>query len=675
MNLPWSQLSWVGTACVLIVGPSVIVGLTAGAARLTRSAAWQRTLWQVALLGILLLTAVEISGTSAAVIGWLRLNGLRPAASVLPDEAAPLDLSAQFAQSAPSEPSGLFDPSDSIAVPGDLRPHQDGSSFFAVAWLLGTVGLLLRLVWGRCRLGYFCRHQTSAAEPAMQQRVRRLAARLGMVRTVRVLQTFRVASPFACGWRRPVIVIPATLRDEFAAAEVDAMLAHELAHLAAGDIAWQLLADVTVAGLWWHPLVWRARHLGREAGEMAADEACRIIPQGRDLLAGCLVRLARRLESCPGLSSLAMADPVFRSMLGRRVDRLLSLPAEIEPDVHRTRRRFVLATFPAIWLALAVFCTSWAHAQVPSARGVTTMKMLVWSWRQSLAAAALAAVLSPAASDAAEGQPEVPAAKAEREGDRGEAKREREADRPEAREGREGDRPAIRREGEREGDRPAIRREGDGERRPAPSPERMEQRRQLEEKAAGLRRRLESLRPDQDSEARELRAGLARIEAELREGPPPPREVGERAERMRHLEELKAAMNRAREAGNREEVERLERESREVLRHLGDRPGERPRPEGEAGEIQRRMQHLRVAIENLRAAGLNAQADAMAGEAERWMRERGMPPEARERPAMPPVPAQMERAMHEMREQMQELRRQMEEMRRQLHQLGEKERR
>jgi hypothetical protein len=288
------------------------------------------------------------------------------------------------------------------------------------------------------------------------------------------------------------------------------------------------------------------------------------------------------------------------------------------------------------------------------------MKMFVWSWRQSLAAAALATVLSPAASDAAEGQPEVPAVKAEREGDRDEAKREREADRPAGREGREGDRPAIRGEGE-------------GERRPAPSPERMEQRRQLEEKAAGLRRKLESLRPDQDTEARELRAVLARTEAELREGPPP-REVGDRAVRMRHLEELKAAMNRAREAGNREEVERLEREAREVLHQLGDRPGER-RPEGEAGEVQRRMHHLRVAIENLRAAGLNAQAEALAGEAERWMRERGFPPEARERPDMPPVHAQMERAVHEMREQMQEMRRQMEEVQRQLHQLGEKERR
>jgi hypothetical protein len=305
------------------------------------------------------------------------------------------------------------------------------------------------------------------------------------------------------------------------------------------------------------------------------------------------------------------------------------------------------------------------------------MKVFSCSWRQLLAATALlAAVLGPAASDAsiaaaAEGQPERehyhPGANArrlaqpEREGAHGEAKREREAERPEA----------------REGDRPEMRREGEHERRPAPSPERMEQRRQLEEKAGDLRRKLDSLRPDQADEARELRAVLERIEAELRGGPPP-RDADDRGPLMARLEEIKAAIQRAREAGNREQVELLERKAREVHEQLGPRQHDQPRPEGQAEEIQRRMQHLRVAIENLRAAGLNAQADALAGEAERWMRERELPPrhppEGRERPDMPPM-VHFERAIHEIHQQLDELRRQLDELRRHMHELSEQVRR
>lgn len=202
----------------------------------------------------------------------------------------------------------------------------------------------------------------------------------------------------------------------------------------------------------------------------------------------------------------------------------------------------------------------------------------------------------------------------------------------------------------------------------------MRRRAELEEQAAAARRKLESLRPEQDAEARELRAHLGRIEAQLREMQPRREGEGDRPLLMRRLEELKAAMAKAREAGQREVVERLEREMHEVLQRLGERPGDRPGPE--AAELQRRMAHVRAAIENLRAAGMHDQAEALARQAEGWMRERGTPPgrppEGRERPDMPPPVAHLEHAVQEMREQMQQMREQMEDMRRVLHELRER---
>ena len=82
------------------------------------------------------------------------------------------------------------------------------------------------------------------------------------------------------------------------------------------------------------------------------------------------------------------------------------------------------------------------------------MKVLTDCWRQSLAAVALAAVLSPASGDtsrtlAADGEQDVPRSKVEREGgereavkekpggERGEARKEREERKPEARGERE----------------------------------------------------------------------------------------------------------------------------------------------------------------------------------------------------------------------------------------------
>jgi hypothetical protein len=457
----------------------------------------------------------------------------------------------------------------------------------------------------------------------------------------------------------------------------------------AGDPAGQWLADLAGVLLWWHPLVWWAGRQWRAAGELAADEACLLVPRGADTLAACLVMLARRLECRPRLAWMAMAEPGFRSALGKRVERLLSLSASAWRPPTRRWILVVTATLPVALLLAAVSCTAWARTQVPLTEGATTMKVYLNCWRQSLAAVAVAAVLSPAAGDtptifAAEGEP-VPV-KVEREGhEPAPVKVEREGERrnaPAAKERGEGER----REGERReargegGERRAEAREGrerGGEEREARAREMAQHREQLQKEAQEIRQKLESLKPDQDAEARELKGALERIEHQLRELQPPhePRPaMPDRARVQARLEELKAAIHRAAEAGRGDEAERLEREAHELMRMLEQRPGERPPGAPEGGERERRLHHLRAAIENLHAAGLHEPAEALARQAEALMRGGDMPreprPEGGPRPEGPPP--HLERAVDELRQQMEEMRRQMDEIRHALKTLSER---
>ena len=376
------------------------------------------------------------------------------------------------------------------------------------------------MAWARWLLQRFRQRQLRVDQAAVRQRVDRLAGRLGVGRRVDILASSRLAAPIAFGVLRPVIVLPAGFVDDFDARQQEAMLAHEVAHLAAGDPLWQLLADLAAVLLWWHPLVWWARRQGRAAGELAADEACLLVPQGADTLAACLVVLARRLESRPRLAWLAMAGPGLRSALGQRVERLLSLSAGTWRPPRRGRIGVVTATIPVALLLVAVSCTAWARTRAPVAEGATTMKVFVACWRQSLAAVALAAVLGPASGDtsptlAAEGEHDVPlikvapeggehaAVKAEREGgDREAVKEKREGEPGEARKEREERKPEAR--GEREPGR-----EG-GEEREAQARELAQRRGQLQEQAAEIRRKLAALKPDQDADERELKGALER---------------------------------------------------------------------------------------------------------------------------------------------------------------------
>jgi beta-lactamase regulating signal transducer with metallopeptidase domain len=317
-----------------------------------------------------------------------------------------------------------------VATAPPLPPGADtvGCVLFLV-WGLGAMVLLVRMTWARWLLERFRRQQRRMDQPVVRLQVDRLAARLGIGRRVEILTSPRLAAPIAFGYFRLVIALPAGFSEDFDDCQREAMLAHEVAHLASGDSGWQLLADLAAVVLWWHPLVWWMRRRWRAASELAADEACLLVPRGADALAACLVILARRLDSRPRLAWLSMAGPGLRSALGQRVERLLALSACAWRPANSRWIGVVTATVPVAFLVLVISCTVWARTQAPVAERTTTMKVFVDGWRQSLAAVALAAVLGPVSGDgssavAAEDERPVPQVRGERE------VREREGDRP-----------------------------------------------------------------------------------------------------------------------------------------------------------------------------------------------------------------------------------------------------
>jgi beta-lactamase regulating signal transducer with metallopeptidase domain len=178
------------------------------------------------------------------------------------------------------------------------------------------MGLLLvagRVVVANLLLLWFRRRHAETRSTVLVSQVERVAARLGLHRRVRILEGARLSGPVAFGVFRPTLALPASFTDDFDAAQQEGMLAHELAHLAARDPCWHLLADLLSALWWWHPLVWWARHQLNSASEAAADEASLIVADGPGVLASCLVALGAQLVERGQPGWLRMAGSGFRS--------------------------------------------------------------------------------------------------------------------------------------------------------------------------------------------------------------------------------------------------------------------------------------------------------------------------------------------------------------------------
>ena len=164
---------------------------------------------------------------------------------------------------------------------------------------MGAGLVIARSCLAHALFALFRRHRQAASDAELLGRVEALARLLGIERRVHLVESPRLACPIVFGVFRPVIGLPTGFAERFSPVQQEAMLAHELAHLAAHDPVWYLLANWASAVLWWHPLVWWARQRLHAASEMAADEVSLLVVDGPVVLAECLAEMGARLTQQP----------------------------------------------------------------------------------------------------------------------------------------------------------------------------------------------------------------------------------------------------------------------------------------------------------------------------------------------------------------------------------------
>src|SRR5207247_2871142 len=139
----------------------------------------------------------------------------------------------------------------------------------------------------------------------------------------RCSRTTRPTSPSRGGVVYPVVLIPSVTAHHWDEEQKVAVLTHELAHVKRFDALTQLLAQLALALLWFHPLVWMAvRRLLLER-EHACDDFVLVAGARASRYADDLLGFARRLTRPTAPSSAALALARGSQLEGR----LLALSA------------------------------------------------------------------------------------------------------------------------------------------------------------------------------------------------------------------------------------------------------------------------------------------------------------------------------------------------------------
>ena len=105
-----------------------------------------------------------------------------------------------------------------------------------------------------------------------RQSLRRLCGQLRIRRPVRLLESALVDVPMVIGWLRPVILLPASALSGLTPQQLEAIIAHELAHIRRHDYLINLLQSLIETLLFYHPAVWWVSRQIRREREHCCDD-------------------------------------------------------------------------------------------------------------------------------------------------------------------------------------------------------------------------------------------------------------------------------------------------------------------------------------------------------------------------------------------------------------------
>ena len=291
-------------------------------------------LWEGATIALLLAAILSFLTRASSHIRYLVICGALLAAVVAPvatwmvlphnegvsQFTPPSRVDANFAVSGPLAHEAAQDRakiSNTINVAGSeparatsLRLHVLGmlnrSLPFAVAfWFAGVLILTMRLAFGWRGVRRLRRSGVAISNRDWEEKLSALCCRMIVAAPVRLCQSALVEVPTLIGWLRPMILLPGCVLTGLESRQLEAILAHELAHIRHCDYLVNVIQTVIETALFYHPAIWWISRKMREERENCCDDMAIQTIRDRKVYAGALAALEEIRASAPPLALAA----------------------------------------------------------------------------------------------------------------------------------------------------------------------------------------------------------------------------------------------------------------------------------------------------------------------------------------------------------------------------------
>jgi len=171
--------------------------------------------------------------------------------------------------------------------------------------------------------------------PLLTGKLAESASTSGLAFVPRAAESQLISVPVTMGVLRPIILLPGSWR-EWDDAKLDAVIAHEMSHVARRDGLTQRLSLLHRAIFWFSPLAWwLERHLA-DLAEQASDEAALSYGVDRKDYARTLLEFFEALQDAPGRVWWQGVSMAKSGQAEQRVERILAWKGAVPMKVEKS---------------------------------------------------------------------------------------------------------------------------------------------------------------------------------------------------------------------------------------------------------------------------------------------------------------------------------------------------
>jgi beta-lactamase regulating signal transducer with metallopeptidase domain len=296
----------------------LVAGITLGALRLTinRSPAERSWIAHIGLVALVLLAPIAL-----LVPAWNPL----PTPVTMPFAEGVME--APIAHVAASAPAAAVAPTAAQAAQAEAWTLPSTGDLALWLYLLPAALLVLAMLVALVRLSAMHRRANVLVEAPWLAALAQAQKRMGFKHGTALLVSEELRSPVSWGVVRPIILLNPDAVS--ASREAEAIIAHELAHVARLDWAKLLIARIACALFWFNPFVWMLSREAHQLREEAADDAVLLSDVPDTDYASLLVNAARHDNKALLMAAHGVAPA--KNSLHRRITRVLDGGLERRP--------------------------------------------------------------------------------------------------------------------------------------------------------------------------------------------------------------------------------------------------------------------------------------------------------------------------------------------------------